>query len=285
MKLKYKTGVNTTFLFLWCGALACILIPYIVYANTFIHDVVFWSLMAMPLGIFFLNRFFSKKISVHAFDTQDAFEGENPKIVLQVENGKWPCGDVVVKTETSSATIDMNARERKEFVLIIDATKRGVYSTPAVKVGTNFPFIMFHTMRLAKTQEHYAVYPEPEKNAPPFPENAFSQKKNRQGEDITSLRQYFYGDTLSSVDWKASARKNELVVREYEHPEHRDIVFSERDVVDMEKEKGLSRLAAWVVRAEHDGLRYELCLGEHRTGRGRGETHMKTCLRMLAGVP
>ena len=106
------------------------------------------------------------------------------------------------------------------------------------------------------------------------------------GEDVHHLRNYRRGDSRRAIAWKSSARRDSLLVREYEQPLGADIVLDWSTLGRMPQEAKVSRLARWVDEAERDGRRYRLMLpGQPSLGPDQGPAHRHACLRALALLP
>src|SRR5690606_20624627 len=100
------------------------------------------------------------------------------------------------------------------------------------------------------------------------------------------LRAYRAGDPPRTIAWKHSARRDTLVVREFERAEGRELVLDWRDLSALALEPRIARLAAWIDQAEREGRRYRLRLpAQDDIGPGQGPEHRHACLRALALLP
>lgn len=160
--------------------------------------------------------------------------------------------------------------------------RRGKYKLDRATLHSGFPFNMFTTFHYADFDSHLVVYPEVEARAPDWPESSHERRKSRMGDDIVGMRDYQHGDAMRSIDWKQSAKRSSLVVREYDRPQHKSLLFSWDQVESIGLEKGLARLTAWILRAEKAGHNYGLDLGDGPMGPGRGQQHLHACLEKLA---
>ena len=83
-----------------------------------------------------------------------------------------------------------------------------------------------------------------------------------------------------------SARRNQLLVRDYEQPLGRDVELDWEALPTLPHERRIQRLAHWVESAEREGLRYRLRLPGHPVlGPANGPAHRHLCLRALALLP
>ena len=100
------------------------------------------------------------------------------------------------------------------------------------------------------------------------------------------MRAYRVGDAPRTIAWKHSARRDSLVVREYERAQQQDVLLDWRELHGLAHEARISRLAGWVELAEREGRRYRLRLSRQADfGPGRGPEHRHACLRALALLP
>ena len=106
------------------------------------------------------------------------------------------------------------------------------------------------------------------------------------GDDVHHLRAYRRGDSRRAIAWKPSARRDSLLVREFEQPLGSDVVLDWNALPSLDREARIRRLARWVDEAERDGRHYRLQLpGMPALGPGSGSQHRHACLRALALLP
>ncbi|HSX63127.1 MAG TPA: DUF58 domain-containing protein, partial [Pseudoxanthomonas sp.] len=133
------------------------------------------------------------------------------------------------------------------------------------------------------------VYPAPESNGPPLPDDGGQGQRTRlhaAGEDVHHLRAYRAGDPRRAIAWKPSARRDILLVREYEQPLSVEIALDWKDLAGLDYEQRIRRLARWVDLAERADRRYRLLLPGHPPlGPAQGPAHRHLCLRALALMP
>jgi uncharacterized protein (DUF58 family) len=109
---------------------------------------------------------------------------------------------------------------------------------------------------------------------------------NPAGDDVHHLRGYRAGDPRRAIAWKPSARRDSLMVREYEQPLAVEVSLDWQALAPLAAEQRISRLAHWVDLAERESRRYRLCLpGQPVLGPGQGPAHRHLCLRALSLLP
>ncbi|MBA3487586.1 MAG: DUF58 domain-containing protein [Lysobacter sp.] len=168
-------------------------------------------------------------------------------------------------------------------------TQRGWLQLPRLRISTTRPLGLARAWAYVWPQTPLLVYPAPETGGPPLPLGSGDRAQSRlhpTGDDVHHLRSYRNGDSRRAIAWKASARRDALLVREYEQPLGSEVLLDWHSLARMEWEARIARLARWVDEAECDGRRYRLTLpGQPSIGPAQGATHRHACLRALALLP
>ena len=166
---------------------------------------------------------------------------------------------------------------------------RGWMEVPRLRISTTRPLGLVRAWAYVWPEQPLLVYPVPEAQGPPLPTGlgeAAQMRLHPAGDDVHHLRAYRRGDPRRSIAWKPSARRDALLVREYEQPLSADIVLDWHALAGVAYEVRVSRLAHWVDEAERDGRRYRLMLpGQSPLGPAQGAAHRHACLRALALLP
>jgi uncharacterized protein (DUF58 family) len=90
---------------------------------------------------------------------------------------------------------------------------------------------------------------------------------------------------MRQVVWKKVARSGEMVSRETAGTATRELWLDWQDTHGLDTEKRYARLAAWVMRADRDGLDCGLRLPQHSVPLGQGDAHRRAALDALAKAP
>ena len=101
-------------------------------------------------------------------------------------------------------------------------------------------------------------------------------------DDFTGFANYRPGDSIKSIDWKAFAREQPLLVKRFSGAGARQLVLRWREAGTGDTERRLSQLCRWVLDAERLGLNYGLQLPGLEIAPSQGELHRRECLRALA---
>jgi uncharacterized protein (DUF58 family) len=132
------------------------------------------------------------------------------------------------------------------------------------------------------------VYPAPDAEPVPLPDSGGDGQSSRtraQGDQPHHLRDYRPGDPQRQIAWKASARADRLLVREYEASTAREVELDWFALPELPPEARIRRLTRWVLEADRQAIRYRMRLPGQTIGPGRGADHRHACLRALALLP
>lgn len=176
-----------------------------------------------------------------------------------------------------------------EALLPLPTLERGWLDPGRLHISTTRPLGLARAWAHAWADAPPLVYPAPEAGAPPLPPGlgeTLQARVHPAGDDVHHLRDWRRGDSRRAVAWKASARRDALLVREFERPLGADVVLDWRALPSLRHEDRIRRLARWVDDAERESRRYRLLLpGQPAIGPGSGPRHRHACLRALALLP
>lgn len=176
-----------------------------------------------------------------------------------------------------------------EVDLDLPTHRRGWLDLERIRISTTQPLGLVRAWAWVWPDTPLLVYAAPEPHAPVLPEGAGDPLHTRvhaSGDELHQLRPYRAGDPQRSISWKHSARRDTLLVREYEKPVGVDVLLDWRQMAPLPGEARIARLARWVDLAEREGRRYTLQLpGQPVLGPGQGTGHHHLCQRALALMP
>lgn len=109
-----------------------------------------------------------------------------------------------------------SVRQRVEFTF----GRRGRYPITGFKVSTKFPVGFFRKWRRVDANGEIIVYPKPRPlddfyHALPMLVGQMQSHFRGSGHDLYSIRRYSVSDHIRYIDWKATAKTSELMVREH----------------------------------------------------------------------
>ena len=195
---------------------------------------------------------------------------------------------------------------------------RGRFIIKDFELSTKFPFGFFrHRRRLPAQAAEIIVFPplasiEDETENLPLEIGKLVTQKRGLGQDLLALRDYQPMDDLRRVDWKATARANRLIIREFSAEDDRKItIFLDtrvpeeidenkkfatlREQIEAEKkgnsapvserfEKGVSLAAALLAHFAEDQAEIRLIIDGEKTEFGIGREQLHKSLKRLSLV-
>jgi uncharacterized protein (DUF58 family) len=192
---------------------------------------------------------------------------------------------------------------------------RGHFVIKDFELSTRFPFGFFrHRRRLAARETELMVFPKVDRNAlvvvsVPADAGRIAANKRGSGQDLLSMREYQPNDDLRRIDWKATARSQSLMVREFAAEDERKVtIFFDtrlpadegpkmtlREKIDAENsghgfirsprfEEAVSKAAALVAHFCNSEADVRLVTSTETGEFGTGSRHLHEALRRLAVI-
>ena len=232
-------------------------------------------------------------LSVRTESVKPVFAGQEVSVPIEVVNearsARRACVVHLPDRRGARETIDaIPAGRAARVTLRFPAQQRGEFQIRAVRLRTIYPLGFFAARRRFATEQQYLVYPRPDGDSalPSGRANAGERPQNSAGDggDYAGVRAYVPGESQRQVDWKAVARGQPMMTKQFtaetdDATVHLD--FAAITLADIERR--LSQLALWVIEAERARRRYSLHLpGGQEFRAGSGDAHYHDCLRALA---
>jgi len=165
--------------------------------------------------------------------------------------------------------------------------RRGWHEVPALGAETRFPLGLFRAWTVWRPASRVLAWPRPEQPPPPLPganavAGAQALARIERGNELDGVRNYRRGDTMRQIVWKKVAKSGQLVSRETRAAGARELWLDWVAASGSDAEQRLSRLAAWVLSAEHAGVDYGLRLPGQEVAPAQGDAHRRALLDLLA---
>lgn len=275
------------------------------------------------------------------------FAGEPAPVFVSVQNVKrfLPSFSVLVEARSRSASPRAERRgfkrfrrtkfERRALAYFVYAPRsakveqkaeqtferRGRVVVTGFEISTRFPFGLFRLRRRLRVRDvEIIVYPRPrpsgdELHLLPMNAGRLTAERRGAGQELHSLRDYQPRDDVRHIDWKATARADRLIVREFAAEDERRVHVALDTHVELENGAGGSGKSARIEVTKDAGdrnakaesteaaqrfergvdlaasllshfaeERAEVCLtlGSERGDYGAGREHLYALLRRLA---
>lgn len=235
-------------------------------------------------------------LTLHLRPTVAGFAGEPARLEVVIDNPGRERHALALRFEDrgawgrAAAWCDAPRQGQASVTLSFVPAQRGWHAVPTLVIETVFPFGLFRAWAVWRPAARVLAWPQPERPAPPLPVSAASPGEERPsrrgaGSELDGVRPWRRGDTMRQVVWKKVARSGELVSRETAGTAARELWLDWADTAGADAEKRLSRLAAWVLLADREGLDAALRLPPRTLPPGQGDAHRRAALDMLAEHP
>jgi uncharacterized protein (DUF58 family) len=167
------------------------------------------------------------------------------------------------------------------------ALSRGQHQIGALRLESLYPLGFLRALRLVTTRQQYLVYPRPtgDPNLPvecASPGDNTPQPELGEGDDFAGVRTYILGESQRHIDWKAAARGQGLMTKQFSAETRGSLYFDFAAAQFPSIEGRLSQLTLWVIEAERVQRAYGLRLPTGEIAPSLGQAHFHRCLRALA---
>lgn len=191
-------------------------------------------------------------------------------------------------SEGMTASTHVHPSQGGSVWLTRPAARRGPVALGLVRVSGCFPLGIFYAWSRIEFDHSELAYPAPAAPGARPQANALLQAgtigsdRGDGREDFRGFRPYHPGDSLRHVDWKAVARGQGMLTKEFGSTQAKDLWLDYQHTPDIEPEARLRRLCRWILEAERAQHRYGLRLPKLAIEPGRGAAHRDRCLAALA---
>jgi uncharacterized protein (DUF58 family) len=195
---------------------------------------------------------------------------------------------LMLEQDGQEVSFAIEADEAFMATVHVNAQQRGWNSVGRWRLWTEYPLGIVWAWSYLHPQQKLLVFPKAEIDAPPLPGEARNEPGTQYrspGDDWIGLREHRAGDPPRLVAWRASARSDRLLVKEFADPVAKAVVLDYAALNSLQHEQRISRLTRWVLTAESRQLGFRLRLPGIELGPATGPDHVISCLRALALLP
>ncbi len=226
---------------------------------------------------------------------EPCFVGQDARLHMQLHNpsrrGRYGIGLAMHSANADAphwAWLDVPPQGSAALELRWAPTVRGWHSLPRIDIETRYPLGTFKVWSYWRAHSRVLAYPQPEQPCPPLPVGQASASGSAAAAptptgEFDGLRPYRRGDTQKQIVWKKMAKSGELISREAQELQQHELwLDSAQCGGQLPHEARLSRLTAWVLKAEAQQQPYGLRLGAFELPPDWGPQHQRACLQALA---
>jgi uncharacterized protein (DUF58 family) len=217
------------------------------------------------------------------------FAGDTAQFTVHLENAgdmdRYAIG--LTHDRKNAAFVDVKARSTGSVIAAIPAPRRGIFKPGRLRLFTRFPLGLYYAWAYLELDMHCVVYPRPAPTGLPLPPAVASAgtgtQHGRGQEDFAGLRQYHVGDSPRHIAWKAAARDQGLLTKQFAGRAEIELWLDWTQLPSRTGvEERLSHMARWVLDAHAAGLSYGLRLPGETVEMAAGEAQRDRCLEALA---
>jgi len=222
------------------------IVPLLLALAMLLDKTLFWPMLATDGGILavaLLDALLAYKplFSVQRHAAQVFSIGRPNPVTLEIRSRTWRALTVLIKEdlfETAESTdfplsVEVPARTQKVIRYHVTPTRRGAFELGNHHLRYRSPLGLWIRQLRIPARTEVRVYPDvqavrqyellarEDREA-----SMFRTSKRRGGEsEFERLREYRNGDEYRSIDWKATARRQKLISREYQLESNQNIMF------------------------------------------------------------
>ncbi|MEK6210397.1 MAG: DUF58 domain-containing protein [Pseudomonadota bacterium] len=229
------------------------------------------------------------RVALRPAKTRPVFAGDSARFHIVVENpGAHQRLSLAIELAGQSAVyFDVAPRDAQDVEAAMPTARRGVLQPGRFRIFTVYPVGLFYAWANVELDLHCLVYARPEPGHVPLPPaQAASGQGGASGageEDFAGLRTYHPGDSPRRIAWKAFARSDVILTKQFSGSAASELWLNLADIPEtLGLEARLSRLTRWVIEAETAGQRFGLRLPGIEFEREFGASHRDRCLQAIA---
>lgn len=288
--------------------LLIVLFCYGMFQGGFVSWFLFYSfspfaLYALLLALYPVNQFHV----IRSMNKQEFFHGDRLEVQLQIiRTTRFPLFFLLVEDRLpdslkglyqakTKAILFLNIKHQVSFSYELTGVPRGEHCFGPIRLKLSDPLGLLEKEMEVAVLDRVIVYPRYEKlTLPPFQtqiEQGYVPSRHQLYRDVTmvsGIRDYQPGDRFSLINWKVTAKQNEMMVKEFEQQLSANDVMFVLDCTANERFEAAVSLAASLANSllyagVQGGL---LAVGEKRifSPLNSGEKQFKRILNHLAVV-
>lgn len=215
-------------------------------------------------------------VAGHVLEITLSFEAERVRQAIRLDLGD------------QSTAFALTASGTHRVQMSLPTHQRGWQPLPRLRLWSSWPLGLFRAWSWLHPDQAVLVWPRAEAGGPPpqAPAEDARQLRLHHGDELATLRDYRVGDPQRHIAWKASARHPDLMVKDFEQPQHRpQWLLDWRQLPGLDNEARIARLARWVDEARARQRSYSLWLPGSAIAVGNGPLHYVHCMNALAQLP
>ena len=229
------------------------------------------------------------RMQVAAGRAQPVFAGQEGLFAVLLTNPtRLPRFSIALqRAESQTVYVDIAGGTPLAAEIRAPTSRRGRIALGRLRIFTTFPLGLFYAWSNVELDADCVVYPKPEVGNLPLPAPTLGARAGVESgsgqDDFAGLRKYQAGDSLRHVAWKAVARGQPVLTKQFSGLAEGELWLEwDRTPASLGIEGRLSRLARWILDAGRAGHVFGLRLPSTQIAPGSGAAHEEQCLTALA---
>jgi uncharacterized protein (DUF58 family) len=234
-------------------------------------------------------------VTLRVESAKPTFAGDEVFLPVEIMNTsratRYGIEVVMPDADKTRQRVDCIPRESAaRLTLRFAAHHRGEHRIEILDLTSCYPLGFVRASKRCVSNQTYLVYPKPAGSSQlPTNHSRFADNWVQQGighgDDFAGVRAYVPGESQRHIDWKAVARGQPLMTKEFAAETKSAVSLDFFDLRFANVEKKLSQLALWVIEAERARRPYGLRLPGVEISPALGQMHFHSCLRALSLLP
>lgn len=258
------------------------------YQNSLVFGLAFLLASLFMVGILHTYRNLAG-LNLIAGSSRPAFAGEEAEftIVLKRLGDRFYESLQIGWDKNYQTTADVIDGQEVRVRCYVKTKKRGRMNPGRFLLETRYPLGLFRAWSWVDLDMTTLVYPKPIPGGELPASESTSEEEGelvlRDGaEDFYGLREYQPGDPIRHIAWKAFARTETLMTKQFAAYADKRVWLDWDHFQGMDREARLSRLCYWVLKLNSSNDEYGLRLPGIEIEPSRGESHRDEILKALA---
>jgi len=272
---------------LFAGVLAVMLLGATNYSNSMMFVLSFWLLSVALLSMIYTYRNMAG-IDIRLVDSEPCHAGGHTLFRLMLGNHSSRSREDIhiLVNKTIYGCESVAANDQTVVDLALPAPHRGRQKLGRITIAATYPLGLFRAWAYVDMEAEALIYPAPAESAPPPEYGSEGGERKETGEigadDFHGFRNYVPGDSMRQINWRALAREQGLVTKEFQRHQSPELWFDWLAAPGADMEARLSVLCRWLLDAELHQQYYGLKMPGVTIEPGQGPHHLTQCLSRLA---
>lgn len=213
--------------------------------------------------------------------------GELPLTIVLRNKQNVPLYNLTLQLESPFALTEEKLIEElsgsASVTLRVPCKERGIFPVQRIRIGSIGYYGLFRAWKWCRLEASFTVYPEPKGSYPLPPSSSAGASQRRElGDDFMGHRPFTLGQSLKQIDWKAHARGQPLLVKDFAEQSDGPLHLRWIDVPGHDCEARLEQMSSWIMSSLVMQRPFSLEMPAKNLPEATGQDHLFQALRLLA---